>query len=226
MRRPLLSTARFAAGVALVLMAIPAAADPIIRYNWDRSEPFVRNRDYEGPGLYTQTLSITGLPAGIKSLVVSIEVNVGWQTAWDFLPRRCAGPERLGARPFVAECDTIPGIGVLAQWQRPYDAPMDDLYLLFQFDAAFVPDPDARYGLATITFDHELAETDCYGAAVPLCFLLGAGFYKTGDAWGFAYPEHDRLTWNDSSAVPDCAPRRQGLPARPSSWGSVKSLYR
>jgi len=226
MRRRLIA-AWFATALALLLTAIPAAPDPVFRYSWDPSEPFVHNRDYQGPGLYTQTLSITGLPAGTKSMSISIEVNTPRLTAWGFFPGGCPGPSRLAARPFVAGCDTIPGLDVLAQWLRSDDGATDDLYLLLHLDPAFVPDPLQRYGLATITFDHQLAETDCFFGPDSLCFLFGVGVYQTLDRIDVAFADHDRLTWNHSSAVPDCSPQRQGfVAARPSSWGRVKSLYR
>ncbi len=226
MRRPLLPAAWFAAAVVLLLTAIPAAAELVALYNWDRCEPFVRNRDYEGPGLYTQTLSITGLPANIQLFVLSVEVNTGYQTAWGFFPRGCPGPSGLVARPFVADCDTIPGLDVLAGWSRGEDAGTDELSFSFRFDPTFVPDPLRRYGLATITFDHGLAETDCFFVGESLCFLFAGGVCIAGDTFAQVFPEHDRLTWNDPSEVPDCPPRRQGLPAHPSSWGRVKTVYR
>jgi hypothetical protein len=225
--RALLPAAWLAAAVVLLLTAIPAAPDTVVRYNWDRCEPFVRNRDYEGPGHYTQTLSITGLPASAKFMTLSIAVNTHRETAWGFFQNGCPGPSRLVARPFVADCDTIPGLDVLAQWSRNIDGAADELSVEFRLDPAFLPDPLQRYGLATITFDHELAETDCYPAAETLCFLIMGGLCLAGDTFVFVYPEHDRLTWNDSAAEPDCAARRQGfVGVRPSSWGRVKSLYR
>jgi hypothetical protein len=226
MPRHFLPVARLAVAIALVLTAIPAAAAPIARYNWDRDEPFVRNRDYEGPGVYTQTLSITGLPAGTNFLSFEIEVNVGRETAWRFDTWGCPKPTRLVAHPIVADCDTMPGLDVLAYWSHPDDGATDNLSLLILMDPAFVPDPLKRYGLATITFDHELAETDCFGATSPLCFQI-LGLYRVGNTFDIVPEEHDRLTWNDSSAEPDCRPHREGfVPARPSSWGRVKSLYR
>jgi hypothetical protein len=201
-----------------------AAADPIVHYNWDRDEPFVRNKNYEGPGIYTQTLSITGLPPGSKSFALDVLVNSSHNTSWDFFPFGCAGPTRLGARPFVADCDTIPGLEAHAQYLHLWDSGADELYLLFSLDPAFVADPQRRYGLATITFDLQVYEA-CIPPIEPLCFMIGPGVILTVDSFVIFYPEHDRLTWNDASDVPDCRARRPSA-VRPSSWGRVKALYR
>jgi hypothetical protein len=186
----------------------------------------MRNRNYEGPGFYTQTLSVTGLPAGTAALVFSIQVNTGTQTAWGFFQGGCPGPLGFAAQAFVADCDTIPGLRILANYLRGADSPTDDLLLQFRADPAFVPDPQKCYGLATLVFDHRRAESDCCCVTEPLCFRFDGGFCRVGDTFVFAAPESDRLTWNDPSAAPDCAPRRQGLAAFPSSWGRLKSRYR
>jgi hypothetical protein len=226
MRLALLALARFPAALALLLAATAAMAEPTFLLNWDRCEPFVRNRDFEGPGVYTQTLSITGLPPGTKSLSFDVDLNTWYLTAWEFFPGGCAGPTRLAASPYVAGCDTIPGLEALVQCVRPWDSGTDNLVLLFLMDPAFVADSQRRYGLATITFDLGLSQSECYPANDPLCFRVGPGIAITVDDLIIMFPEHDLLTWNDGSDVPDCRPRRQGLAVHSSSWGRVKAHYR
>lgn len=228
MRRSLLATACFATGVAVLLTAAAAGAAPLVRYNWDRCEPFVRNRDYEGPGVYAQTLSITGVPAGTTRLFFSIDVLVGWwYRAWEFYSGGCAGPARLTVVPGVAGCDSIPGLAVvIGEMSQVYDYGANVLTVDCVLDPSFVPDPARRYGVVTIAFDHELAETACEGATAPLCFVLGGGFYEAAGTLDLVVLENDRLTWNDHAPEPDCSPRMPPLPVRQSTWGWVKSLYR
>lgn len=229
MRRNLLAAARLVA-VAIVLSNAAAEAAPTIRYNWDRCEPFVRNQDYAGPGVYAQTLSITGLPAGTTWLLLSIDVLVApWYRAWEFYDGGCAGAARLAVVPRVAGCDSIPGLAVaIAQLTHPYDYGANRIEIECVLDTSFAPDPSRRYGVVTIAFDHELAETNCEGASAPLCFLFlpGSAVYLAAGTYDIVAPENDRLTWNDHSLEPDCSLRMTPLPVRQSTWGQVKVLYR
>ena len=97
MSRCLRAAMRFTVAIAVLVTAFPAAAAPVLRYNWDRCEPLVRNQDYEGPGLYRQTLSITDLPAGTTHLYFYVEVLVdSWYRAWEFF--REDAPARNGSQ--------------------------------------------------------------------------------------------------------------------------------
>jgi hypothetical protein len=226
MGRSMRVAAHLAVGMAVLLAVAIAESAPIARYNWDRCEPFVRNRDFEGPGVYTQTLSITGVPAGTTRLVFAIDLYVDERyQAWEFYTGGCAGPARLTVASGAGGCDSIPGLAVrFAEMYKPADYTATVLEFECVLDASFVPDPARRYGIVTIRFDHELSGTACHGETAPLCFEI-AGFYAAAGTFGGVEQENGRLTWNDHATEPDCSSRIPS-PVRPSSWGRVKALYR
>jgi hypothetical protein len=229
MRRSPLGTACLLAGPAVLLAAALADATPVALYNWDQCEPFVRNRDYEGPAVYSQTVSITGLPQGTERLTFYVDVLAGDNDlVWGFYPNGCPGPERLTMIPGVAGCDSIPGLTIeVGEMTQPADYVANTLEVTCVLDPSFLPDPERRYGVVTIRFDHRATETMCQGPMVaPLCFHYVLGFFEAAGNLGVVVAEHDRITWNDHSAEPDCSPRRTPLPVQRTTWGALKVHYR
>lgn len=220
-----LFTALVAAGVT---SAAIAHARPVAHYNWNDCGPFVRDQTGAGPLVYAQTFSITGLTPGTQRVTFFVTINLApWTQAWEFQSGGCAGPGRLTASPEAAGCDAIPALAMTKVWMSlPDDAAAANLIVSCDLDPSFVPDPARRYGFATVRFDHALSGTVCGGEYAPMCFLLDATVLEGISGIAVADVEHDRLTWNDPSDEPNCAPRLTGLPAARTSWGRVKTVCR
>jgi len=206
------------------LMAMRTAASAgTVRWTWGSPEALTANQDFTGPGVYTQTISVTGLAGTLNGLTLQADVRGDYPAAWAmlFFPpfSDCQGHPALSAVPTVAGAEVIPGATVSVMSEMPVCWP-PALFVLVTvlFDPPFTFDPAKRYGLATLSFDHSASvtgagdATHCGGADVGLCFKLGSSE---------GMPEQPALTWQGGGA--ECA----GLtPSRRTTWGTVKQIYR
>src|SRR5262245_2142214 len=91
-------------GTALLLLAASAHAAPSIRYSWDACDPLVLDREFTGPGIYAQTLSVVGLSFPFTSFEASIAIGPGQPSAWAFFAGGCQPMNRLMSGPVADGC--------------------------------------------------------------------------------------------------------------------------
>ncbi len=224
--------------VAATGLATGARSDPVLRYTWGDPDAIRTEQSFAGPGVYRQTLSVTGLSGTVAEFWVSLSTGPCWgrPDAWAAL----CGPDNLDCasrtgfftwRPAVAGCAPIPGLELGIYFFGAVTNPRGGASIMGRIDPPLVADPETRYAIATFSFDHSYSVTGegdaahCGGAEAPFCFgVQDAGFWTTAPG-GFAivvpdYEEH-ALAWQ--STAPSCF---DAVPARASSWGRLKTMYR
>lgn len=215
---------------ALLMLAACAHAAPSIRYSWDGCDPLVLNRDFAGPGHYTQTISVVGLVLPGTTLQMSIEVGPGLPSAWSFYFSGCQGESRLTVGTVAEGSQAIPGLLVTARLAPPITEPGFRLHITAAAPPGFTPDPTARYALAVVDFDHSATTTGlvdppgrCGGGDLPFCFGIESLSLNGGLPGRDFVLEDDLLTWNLASTPGRCP---FPVAARSSTWGRLKAIYR
>jgi len=229
--------------IALGLSALCSAtvsAAPVIRYSWDDCDPLVVSRDFTGPAVYTQTLSIVGLDAPVHdlSLIVGFLFNE-IPPAWRFADL-CGGSYGCGFQPCQPSgrvstllggtaCDTIPGLQLNASFWFGITPPISGLRIDGVGGGSFTPDPAVRYTLIRIAFDHSGSVAGpggpgtCGGADQPLLFMIGSLTLNGVDQHDLVTWDNCMLTWNTPSYPHDCP---LIVPVKNLTWGRIKALYR
>jgi hypothetical protein len=96
------------------------------------------------------------------------------------------------------------------------------------------PDPKRRYFLMGLEFDHSLSSVEpspadrstCGGIEEPMCFNLLRGAYLT-PAYDIEYPfVVGANSWLSTNGFGSSCANAQWTPARPVTWGRLKSQYR
>jgi hypothetical protein len=201
-----------------------ATGTATVRWTWGSAEALTTNQDFAGPGVYTQTVSVTGLSGTIGSLELSADVRGDYPAAWSmlFVPpnANCLGHPALSAVPLVAGTEVVPGASVAVGSDMALCIPpVVVLHASVTIDPPFTFDPSKRYGLATLSFDHSASvigagdASHCGGAETGLCFVLWPGQAGT--------PELPALTWQGGGEA--CT---GFVPTRATTWGAVKQIYR
>jgi len=217
---------------ALLLVASCAhAAPPSIRYSWDQCDPLVLDRDFAGPAHYTQTLSIVGLTQSLTSFQVNIAVGLGQLSAWQFYDFGCQGSGRLAATTAAGGCESILGNAVTVSMYPGVTDFKLHVLLFGTAPAGAPPDPAVRYLLARLDFDHTRTTTgvldppgQCGGGDVLQCFGIEFTALDGASVPGADFTiENGTLTWNQPSSPGLCP---FAVPTRPSTWGTLKALYR
>ena len=244
MLRPLLAPV----SLALLVLAAPAAADPVMRFTWGPTSSVVMQQDFAGPGTYTQTLSVTGLSGSVSRLQARIthggyhgfDPADVWQPLYPINQPPMNPPlnDCLGSPFYVvtsgaAGAVTIPNATLTVEvfaYQgvtnfKTYSFTTLDLHI----DPPLAADPGTVYAFATIEYHHQNsvvgdAPGGCHNAERPFCFVQQMASATVG---GFTTPaviETGVLAWQHAPDAFFCL--NSVTPARPSTWGAVKTLYR
>jgi hypothetical protein len=184
--------------------------------------------------------SVYGQSLGHKAFQVRIflrPVGSVLPDAWRFDQGGCQGLQRISFE-YLQAADACPAFqGDLPSVQVP-DYAFDPVYNRWRivFADAYpsgiaAPDPNVRYEMARIVFDHTHSvvgsaspDGSCGGLETPMCFYLRTAEWvsMTGDEVPFLVNQ-DFLTVNDPTFV-SCGSSE--VPARPATWGAVKAQYR
>ena len=205
-------------------VALSATGTATVRWTWGSAEVLTANQDFAGPGVYTQTVSVTGLSGTIGTLELAAEVRGDFPAAWSMLfgppYANCLGHPALSVVPLVAGTEVVPGASVAVRTDMTVCFPPSVILVAtITIDPPFAFDPARRYGLATLSFDHSASVTGaedashCGGAETGLCFVLGSA--------GAGAPELAALTWQGGGEA--CV---GFVPARATTWRAVKQIYR
>jgi hypothetical protein len=229
-----------------LIVASSAAAAPSFRYTWGPANAMVFNQDFTGPATYAQTLSVTGLSGSVSSFSVEIlHAFHGPGSAWHAI-----NPVEMTVSPPQADCEGDPGYSVTtavagaisipgavanvqivcgpASVTRPGTTCHSHIHVTF--DPPFVADPDTRYGMLTLEFHHQNSTAGesgdaCDFADQPMCWVQAVPASASVNGVNLILPsEGGLLSWQNAPQVVDCW--RAVTPTRPSSWGSIKTLYR
>ena len=242
--------------IGIAFVAPASIAQPMLHYTWGPADGLIVNQDFTGPATYAQTVSVTGLYGMVSRIKVLVTYGPysGPGSAWHaiqppintqhFYPPvpDCEGGPGFEVSTAVAGATTIPNatpglpydtyIGCV---QSPTGGPRTCfLQITVNVDPPFAPDPATRYGVATLFYHHQnsvagQAPDACDFADTPRCFRLGDPNTNTTYAVvnGFRIPLYSDgglLSWQASSMMADCW--YAATPARSSTWGSIKTLYR
>ncbi len=228
------------AAVLTLTCASSAIAVPSLRYSWDAcDQPVPIDKSWAGPGVYTQVLSATGLPSNFTGFGIEIGWGLYIPSAWSFydggpcwyVGPACQGASRLTISSTGGNCPDIPGSSLnLFGLYCGITNPRWGLSITGYFDPPFQPDPDTRYTLAVIRYDHRRSAVGSQDPAVACgdveqgrCFALArAEIWGTG-YWTPLYLENDSVRWQDPDNLTNCP---ASTPARSRTWGQIKSLYR
>jgi hypothetical protein len=224
----------------LAAAATPLSAQPTTRMSWNECPVVVPELDVLEPfvGPYRVVLSATNLPAvPISGYVTEISVYPRWGVlpdCWRFDESGCQTGSRItySSSAFNLDCPSLEhgtAHGTQMYTVNP-DATSATIHLENTFDA-FTPDPLTRYTLYVVSFD--MSNATLWGSApgsgkcgwAAMCVTLadvGTQFVAAGS--GNVYPainvgrEH-MVEWGDYLVCFE-------VPTEPSTWGSVKALYR
>lgn len=250
MRRLLavLAPAPLLAVLALSPLAAAAPAGPVMRFTWGPDTTVVLQQNFSGPGTYTQTLSVTGLSGTVSHLQTRIshgpydgfdDADV-WRPLYPlWMPPQspplndCLGAPFYVVSPGVFGAETIPNATLTAElfaYQgvtnfKTYSFTVLDLHI----DPPLVANPGLVYAFATIEYHHQNsvaggAGPGCHHADRPFCFVQEMASVTAG---GFTVPatiETGILSWQHAPDAFYCL--GAVTPARASSWGAIKTLYR
>lgn len=237
------------AAIALALaLASTAAADPVMRFTWGPADAVVLQQNFAGPATYTQTLSVTGLSGSVSHLSTRIahgpydshDAADVWRPLYPvhLPPVQPPIPDCLGDPFYVvsnaaAGATTIPNATLTAtvvSFQgitnfKTYSQVELELFI----DPPLVADPGTRYAFATIEYRHQnsaAGETPgtCHHADRGFCFVQDHGAATVNGIFMPVPLETGILAWQGSPDATTCL--NAITPARGSTWGAVKILYR
>src|SRR5262245_12089074 len=150
-----------------------AHAEGCARISWASCDPWNKNINYVGPGLYTLVYSATGLSSSNVGTDSNLHIYPAVPDAWRFDDAGCQTGSQLllGTNAFNKACPALKGANSLTITQYAPDlAGEADLRLAITYDNA-TPLPATRYTVWVITFDHTFSTTgptnpgvDCGGA--------------------------------------------------------------
>jgi hypothetical protein len=237
--------------VATLLLAAPALAQqPILRYTWGPASGVVVNQQFEGPATYSQTLSVTGISGAVTHLFIPIAIGPRYSqgSAWDAilpipssapvgLPRAdCEGGPGFDFTTHVEGAAAIPNATVIVQLQSGSgimsSVVTTSIVVLVTIDPPLIASPQERYGIITFFYHHQnsaagFSSDACDGAELPMCWMSltanGSGAPPSYPAFPLVQ-ESPLLSWQNPNGMFDCW--SAVTPTRPSSWGSIKTLYR
>lgn len=223
---------------ALALCPGVSAAVPVVRINWDSCSGPV-NKQVLNPNIYTLSVSVTGhgQAHSAHDFFLTI-VGTPFPDAWRFDDAGCQYP---GDPKFACSFKTSLSDFDCYSFMGP--GPVFFLPVVrYNFDpmtgkasvicaAAYAPVTGTaftRYLLGRLTFDHSISSSEttvetCGGIATPMCITMTQADWVDGNNQEFPFViEQARLTANDATGgVCDAA-----TPARATTWGSIRQLYR
>ena len=217
----------------MVALASHAWGGPAVRYSWDSCNSVVLNKMFTGPGAYTQIVAAVGLNKPLLSWSISIGLGNALPDAWSFYYGGCQGSSREVTVTSGGGCPRLPNFSVRSSL---YNSIADDRWHLSVHGSAMVgpipmPDSSVRYALAVVLFDHSRSATGlqdpavaCGGAERGLCFVVeDARLLWVDRTLTVPWLENGYLAWQDPNNLTNCP---AATPARASTWGQIKSLYR
>lgn len=240
----LLSTAWLSFALAPIATAAPA-----MRYTWGPASGVQLREDFAGPATYAQTLSVTGLSGPVSRLSTRIlhgpYAGPDPDDVWGPLYASLNGPpaippldDCLGdpfyvVTPAVAGAATIPGAtlgAVVVSYQGPTNFKtysFAEIELLI--DPPLLADPATTYAIATIEYDFRNATAGSAGAGCrnadrPFCFVQTEASATVNGLLVPAVIETGILSWQRDPDVDACY--NAITPARASTWGAVRTMYR
>jgi hypothetical protein len=234
-RRALSAVLLPALGVTSLLI-VPAHAMPIARVSWDDCDPVVTNKSWSGPGTYVQVVSAVGLAPGLQAVGLGFVMG-GLTDAWwfsdDQFDHGCHPPADLAMSSTGTGCAAAPVTQFTFEPYLGLTNPFVGGYSVFvYFDANFAPDPAVRYTLVRLAFDHSNSVAGpstpghCGSADVPKCFALVGSYYSgLPNPTGLVF-DSDYLTWQDFNDSHGERPCPLAVPARATTWGQIKGMYR
>ena len=230
---------------ALTLIAPPATAFPMTRFTWGPANGLIVNQDFAGPQTYTQTLSVIGLSGTVSKFTMQVlHAYPGPGTAWHAIspplftlvsaPQPdCEGEPGFSIGSTVAGATTIPNAVPTATLGCSEGVTNHAVtcYMTIEvtINPPFVADPAIRYGIVTLEYHHQnsvagVSPDACDYADLPMCFAQQNSSAVVNGVTTTLSNEGGLLSWENDPMVVDCW--RAITPARPSSWGSIKTLYR
>lgn len=220
--------------LALLLLVAPATsgAASSIRYGWDDCSNTVVNKDWSGPGVYSQVMTLTGMDEPFNGFSVVIVNTAGWSYGWGWCSLATWCPVETGddhgcvsrraeATAGVAGCDSIPGLTITrSDFTGGVTSPRGYILIEGSVPAPVRLDPGRRYGLFTAAYHLDGPGTNppappCSDVLEPRCFHV---------VWhGFGLIENEFVSWNDPANSSNCP---FATPVRDMTWGRLKSHYR
>jgi hypothetical protein len=234
-----LARALFACFLAAPVLGIPDAhAVPTGRLSWDDCDPVVTNKNWSGPGTYVIVISARGLTTQTSAIGLSIDTGAtadAWEFADEYSGFHCQPPSRLAISSTGTACEAAPVLEFFYARQIWITQPHRGGFVLeAYFDTGFATDPDVRYTVARLAFDHSHSVVgeaapgsgDCGQVEVPVCFAANSPHYLIGRT-EFPLPlDSEYLTWQDFNASHPDRPCPAAVPAQAKTWGQIKSQYR
>ena len=206
--------------------------------SWGSCDSDQLEASFTGPGVYRQVISAVGFDAPVHGYSVRLRLTASnvydWPTlvlpdAWRFdRPSGCQS-EQLTVRTLDAACPSLGGDEVSFAVSYSFDGFDLEIWLLAGFPV-LQPDPDTRYTLFALDFDHarsapgpqDPAEA-CGGADERVCFVLRDARWNdpTMQSHPILFEPFFGASWEDGSDA--CF---GDLAVQPSHWTAAKKLYR
>jgi hypothetical protein len=227
---------------ALACAGVSQATNGTVDLSWDQCSPVIVDKTSTGPGPFTMIASESGLDqalTGYEIRVIYGDANQFVPEAWQFNAAGCQGSgfvtlNQLPPAALSKVCPPLQGAAASLQIKDVAFTPPSDPYatttmrivLANAFPSGNTP-TGGRYFLMSAVFDHTFSVagpgtpgSTCGGYETPICFKLSV---STWADINLVLNSFDRgnsvLTFNGGAA---CA----GVPARASTWGSIKGQYR
>jgi len=234
-------------GLAALAFAGASHATPgTLTLSWDNCSPVVVDKSTTTPGVYKIFVSEQGNDRLHRAYGVQlIYGNAGGTVpdAWRFDSLGCAGAARItldvdAPGPVAASCPSFSQDGDTATLKSIDFSSVFDPYptgtlrvLMAAIYPAVKAEPGTRYFLGSVTFDLSAAvpgpgdgSSACGGFEQAICFKLSSGNFIDVNNYDVELP-FDRastpllVTFNGPGGC-------SGVPARPTTWGAIKSQYR
>jgi hypothetical protein len=207
--------------------------------NWDSCHSMQANKPFAGPAVYGQVISGFGFGAAVRGYMIRLHITASnvydspshvLPDAWRFdRPSGCQA-ERLTVSVPSASCPAMTTGPISFAVSYDYNGFDLDITLHAAFDPV-QPDPNTRYALFALDYDHSRSASGprdpaeaCGGAERPVCFVIRDARWT--DVNLQSHPIYSEpflgVTWQDEYLLwcfGDLAVQR-------SPWTAIKTLYR
>ena len=226
-------------------MATTASAQGTASISWDSCNPGVNNKQVLPGAQVAQTslyASVIGHSAAHNGYEVQVEFSSpgGIRDAWRFDTDGCQGSafitiDHIAPAAVVKTCPSFSGTASVLQIKRyTYDTvtgKATGLVANAYPGGAPTVNPATRYFMARFGFDHSFSVNgattpgaDCGGLEVPVCGYLTVAKYNAPAGGEITWAKgQEWVTANDPNNSTGCP----GIvPAKATTWGSVKAQYK